>query len=105
MVSAGKVLTKVFGSRNERLLKRYRRIVDQINLLEGDVAKKSDAELRARTRELHEGIISGKYRAADMLPEAFAIIRDSMDRNIGIREIFHPDQNFHPDQFDDDLLE
>src|SRR5690606_33568966 len=37
--------------------------------------------------------------------EAFAIIRESMDRHIGIREIFNPEQNFDPDQFDDHMLQ
>ena len=40
-----------------------------------------------------------------MLPEAFAIIRESMDRNIGIRTIFNPENHFDPDQLDDDMLE
>src|SRR5689334_8355972 len=100
-----KVLTKIFGSRNERLLKRYRRIVEQINAMEGDVAKRTDAELAARTRELREQIRAGKIKSVDILPEALAIVRESMDRNIGIREIFNPEQNFDPDQFDDEMLE
>src|SRR5439155_25598558 len=99
-VAVGKVLTKIFGSRNERLLKRYRRIVDQVNQLESEVAKKTDAELRARTAELRGAIGSGKVRINDVIPECLAIVRESMDRNIGIREIFNPDQNFDPDQFD-----
>ncbi len=100
-----KALTKIFGSRNERLLKRYRKIVDQINKLELEVSKRTDAELAARTREFREGIRAGKIKSADIMPEAFAIVREAMDRNIGIREIFNPDQNFDPDQFDDQLLE
>ena len=71
-----KVLTKVFGSRNERLLKRYRRIVEQVNQLETEVQKKSDAELRARTKELREGITSGKIRSAD----AMAVLQPVYDR-------------------------
>src|SRR5882672_9467686 len=39
------------------------------------------------------------------MPEAFAIIRESMDRNIGIRQIFNPEENFDPDQLDDAMLE
>src|SRR4051794_20586785 len=101
----GKALTKIFGSRNERLLKRYRKIVDQVNELESTVAAKPDDELRARTAEMRAGIRSGKIRPADVLPEAFAIIRESMDRHIGIREIFNPEQNFDPDQLDDEMLE
>ena len=40
-----------------------------------------------------------------MLPEALAIVREAMDRNIGIRSIFNPDENFDPDQLDDETLE
>jgi len=40
-------------------------------------------------------------QSSEVLPEAFAIIRESMDRNIGIRSIFDPDNNFDPDQFSD----
>src|SRR5688572_21524831 len=100
-----KVLTKIFGSRNERLLKRFRRFVEQINAMEPQIAAKTDAELRARTAELREGVRSGKIKSTDILAEAFAIVRESMDRNIGIREIFNPEQNFDPDQFDDEMLE
>ncbi len=105
MSAIQKVLTKVFGSRNERLLKRYRRTVEQVNQLADQVQQKTDAELRARTAELREGIRTGKLRAVDVIPEAFAIVRESMDRHIGIREIFNPEQNFDPDQFDDEMLE
>src|SRR5690349_19539741 len=105
MSTTGKILTKIFGSRNERLLKRYRKIVDQVNALEPKVAKMRDVELRQRTGEINDGLRTGKLRVADVLPEAFAIIRESMDRHIGIREIFNPEQNFDPDQFDDSMLD
>ena len=109
-VSIGKLLTKVFGSRNERLLKRFRRIVDQVNELEPKVRKMTDDELRARTAELRAGLVAKPGRPAtlrieDVMPEAFAIIRESMDRHIGIREIFNPEQNFDPDKLDDKHLE
>ena len=48
-------LKKVFGTRNERLVKRYLRIVDQVSAREGDVRGLSDAELRAQTDKLPEG--------------------------------------------------
>src|SRR5678816_400328 len=105
----GKILTKVFGSRNDRLLKRYRRIVEQVNELEPKVREMTDEQLRARTTELHTGLTARPGRPAtmrveDVMPEAFAIIRESMDRHIGIREIFNPEQNFDPDQLDDEHL-
>ncbi|HEV2293301.1 MAG TPA: SEC-C metal-binding domain-containing protein [Tepidisphaeraceae bacterium] len=104
-LSVQKVLTKVFGSRNERLLKRYRRIVEQINSFEPKVQVMTDEQLRARTQELRAGVTGGLLRSGDVLPEAFAIIRESMDRHIGIREIFNPEQNFDPDKLDDAMLE
>src|SRR5688500_1236977 len=103
-VTVGKILTKIFGSRNERLLKRYHRIVDQINALEPDVRPLTDEQLRARTQELRAAVAARKLGPVEVLPEALAIIRESMDRHIGIREIFNPEQNFDPDKFDDELL-
>ena len=106
--SAGKLLTKVFGSRNERLLKRYRRFVEQINALEPEISQRTDSQLRARTAELREGVRSGKIRSADILAEAFAIVRESMDRNIGIRQVFNPEEDplhkFDPNKLDDAML-
>ncbi len=104
MVSFNKALTKVFGSRNDRLIKRYARIVEQVNANESQVLAQTDEQLRARTLELRTAIHNQELAPADILPEAFAIIRESMDRHIGIREIFNPDQNFDPDKFDDRLL-
>ena len=104
-VNVSKVMTKVFGSRNERMLRRYQKVVDQINLLEPGIRAQSDVQLRERTQELRRQLTSGKIRSAEVMPEAFAIIRESMDRNIGIRSIFDPDNNFDPDQFDDEMLE
>jgi preprotein translocase subunit SecA len=96
MPSVGTLLTKIFGSRNERLLKRYRRIVEQINGLEAQVLPLTDEQLRSRTQELRAAHRSGRQSAAAILPEAFAIIRESMDRHIGIREVFNPEQHFDP---------
>jgi preprotein translocase subunit SecA len=97
-ITIQKVLTGVFGSRNERLLKRLHRIVDRINQMEATVQQLTDPELRARTHELRAGVVSGKMHSADVLPECFAIIRESMDRHIGIRTIFDPESHFDPDK-------
>jgi preprotein translocase subunit SecA len=105
MATFGKILTKVFGSRNERLLKRYRSIVAQVNSFEEKVQAMSDPALRQRTQELRAGLTGGKLDSIEVLPEAFAIIRESMDRHIGIRAIFNPDEQFDPDQFDDEMLQ
>jgi preprotein translocase subunit SecA len=109
-ITVQKVLTVIFGSRNDRLLKRYRATVTQINVLEPQVQALTDEQLAARTQELRAGLAAGKLRSADVLPEAFAIIRESMDRHIGIRSIFNPEENFNPDklpkeQFNDEAYE
>jgi preprotein translocase subunit SecA len=101
----GKSLTKVFGSRNDRLLKKYRRIVQQINAHEPAARAKSDAELRDRTQEIRRDIIAGKLTIDEVLAEAMAIIRESMDRQIGIREIFNPELSFDPDKLNDEMLQ
>src|SRR5688500_9058264 len=103
MVSVGTVMTEVFGRRNDRLLKRYRRIVEQINAREPEAAARNDAQLRQRTRELREAISSGKMSIETAVPEAMAIMRESMDRHIGIREIFNPEQHFAPDRLKPDM--
>jgi preprotein translocase subunit SecA len=101
----GKMLTKVFGSRNERLLKRYHRIVDEVNAVEAKTQALTDLQLRQRTDEIRKQIAEGSLELADVLPEAMSIMRESMDRNIGIRNIFNPDENFDPDKLDDSMLE
>src|SRR3954447_1408732 len=111
-ITVQKVLVKVFGSRNDRLLKRYRKIVDEVNKLEEKVQQMSDEQLRARTLELHTGLTAGDepddkptLRAVDVMPEALAIVREAMDRNIGIRQIFNPDESeFGSAKFDPNKL-
>jgi preprotein translocase subunit SecA len=110
MFSIQKLLTKLFGSRNERLLKRYHKTVEQVNALEDEVRAMPDEAMRERAIEMRKGIAQGRIKAADILPEAFALMRESMDRHIGIRAIFNPDENFNPDalsrqQFSDDVYE
>jgi preprotein translocase subunit SecA len=104
-VSISKVLMKVFGSRNERLLKRYNRVVAQVNAFEPQISAQTDVQLRERTQEIRNLLTTGKIRASEILPEAFAIIREAMDRNIGIRAIFDPENHFDPDKLDDEMLE
>jgi preprotein translocase subunit SecA len=100
----GKFVTKIFGSRNDRLIKRFRKLVEQINSMEPKVVAFDDKQLRDRTLELRAGLMSGKIKSGDVLPEVFAIIRESMDRHIGIRQIFNPEENFDPEKFDDETL-
>src|SRR5271169_3211473 len=78
------ILTKVFGSRNERLLKQYGQGVRQINALEPAISALSDAELRAKTVTLRERVGSGESLDA-VLPEAFAIVREAGKRTLQMR--------------------
>ena len=79
-----KLLTSIFGSRNERLLKQYRRVVDEINALEPQFEQLSDAELRARTDALRQRVGGGESLDA-VLPEAFAIVREGGKRVLKMR--------------------
>ena len=66
-----KILTQIFGSRNDRLLKTYRRTVESINALEPRFEQLSDAELRARTDEFRQRVAAG-VTLDELLPEAAA---------------------------------
>jgi len=77
-------LTKIFGSRNDRLLKTYRKSVERINALEPQMAALSDEQLRAKTDEFRGRI--GQGEAIDtLLPEAFAVVREASKRVMKMR--------------------
>jgi len=78
------VLTKVFGSKNERELKRLEPTVDQINLLEPDMQALSDDRLRAQTALFRERLDRGES-IEDLLPEAFATVREASRRVLNMR--------------------
>jgi preprotein translocase subunit SecA len=80
----GNVLTKIFGSRNERLLKGYARTVAEINALEPAMAKLADAELRGKTEELKSRYAAGAA-VDELLPEAFAVVRETAKRTLRMR--------------------
>jgi preprotein translocase subunit SecA len=78
------LLTQIFGSRNQRLLKQYQKTVREINALEPDIEKLSDAELQAKTPAFKERIANGE--ALDtLLPEAFAVCREASKRVFKMR--------------------
>jgi preprotein translocase subunit SecA len=79
-----RLLTQIFGSRNERLLKQYRRIVQDINALEPTFEQMSDAALRAKTDEFRERFGKGET-LQQMLPEAFATVREGSKRSLKMR--------------------
>lgn len=75
---------KIFGSRNDRILKTYSKIVEKINALESSLEKLSDAELSAQTPKLKALLAEGKT-LDDILPEAFATVREASRRSLGMR--------------------
>ena len=77
-------LTKLFGSRNERLLKQYRKTVVQINALEPELEKLSDEALKAKTEEFKQRVAKGES-LDDLLPEAFAVVREGSKRVMKMR--------------------
>jgi preprotein translocase subunit SecA len=79
-----KILTQIFGSRNDRLLKTYRRDVDQVNALEPQFQKLDDAALRAKTEEFRKRVADGAT-LDDLLPEAFAVVREAGKRVLKMR--------------------
>ncbi|MCO6538748.1 MAG: preprotein translocase subunit SecA [Gilliamella sp.] len=79
-----KLLTKVFGSRNERVLKSMRKRVEKINALEPDMEALTDDELKAKTTEFKDRIASGT-QLDDILEEAFAVVREASKRVFGMR--------------------
>ena len=78
------ILTKVFGSRNQRLLKTYDRNVDRINGFEAAISALSDADLKAKTGEFRARLGNGES-LDDMLPEAFAVVREAAKRTLAMR--------------------
>ncbi len=90
-----KSLTAVFGSRNERLLKGYRKRVEQINALEPGIRVLTDEQMRAAAAQLRARLAGGE-NDWHVLPEAFALMREAMDRHVGLRNAFNPAMNFDP---------
>ncbi|SFU29343.1 preprotein translocase subunit SecA [Pseudoduganella namucuonensis] len=78
------LLTQIFGSRNQRLLKQYQKTVREINALEPAMEKLSDAELQAKTPAFKERIAAGEALDA-LLPEAFAVCREASKRVFKMR--------------------
>jgi preprotein translocase subunit SecA len=78
------LLRKVFGSRNERLLKAMDRVVQRINTLEPTVSALSDIDLRAKTDEFRNRLSAGET-LDDLLAEAFAVVREASKRTLGLR--------------------
>ncbi|OGR05826.1 MAG: preprotein translocase subunit SecA [Deltaproteobacteria bacterium RIFOXYD12_FULL_50_9] len=80
----GAALQKIFGSHNERVIKRMRPLVDRINGLDAEIKKLSDADLAAKTVVFKERVVKGESLDS-LLPEAFAVAREAAWRSIGLR--------------------
>ena len=79
-----RILTRIFGSRNDRLIKRYNKSVQRINALEPAISALSDEALRAKTAEFKERLAKGE-ELDDLLPEAFAVVREAGKRVLNMR--------------------
>ena len=79
-----KLLTSIFGSRNDRLLKQFRQVVAKVNALEAQFEGLDDAALRAKTDEFRQRVAGGES-LDDLLPEAFATVREAGKRTLKMR--------------------
>ncbi len=77
-------LTRIFGSRNQRLVSQYNGLVKKINSFEPALQPLSDADLAAKTVQFREQLAAGKT-LDDLLPEAFAVVREASRRTLGLR--------------------
>jgi preprotein translocase subunit SecA len=81
---ASNFLTQIFGSRNDRQLKQYRKTIAKINALEPSLESLSDEELKNKTQEFKDRVTSGESLDA-LLPEAFAVVREGSKRIMKLR--------------------
>ena len=77
-------LTQIFGSRNDRLLKQFRKTVERINALEPQFEKLGETELQGKTQEFKDRLAKGET-VDDILPEAFAVVREGSKRVMKMR--------------------
>ena len=96
------MLQKVFGTRNERLLKRHWLLVEQVNALEDKYQQMPDEELGKMTEIFKDALASGQ-RPEDILADAFAVIRETSDRHQGFRNALLDEFEFDAGQLDADV--
>jgi len=80
----GNLFKKIFGSRNERILRTFQKDVTKINRLEAEFQALSDEQLRLKTDEFKQRIAKGE-KLDELLPEAFAVVREAGKRTLGLR--------------------
>ena len=78
------MLTKIFGSKNQREIKKLSKVVDRINAFEPDMQALSDEELKAKTAEFRQRFEAGE-NLEQLLPEAFAVVREAGARVMNMR--------------------
>jgi len=78
------IFKKIFGSRNERMLKQYRKVTETINALEAEYEALTDAELQQKTQDFKQALAEGQTLEA-LLPQAFAVVREAGKRVFGMR--------------------
>ena len=79
------MMGKVFGTKNDRELKRYKRRLNRINALEAQYEAMDDAALRAAFEALKQSVVSGEKHLDDVLQDSFAITREAAKRTLGMR--------------------
>jgi len=84
MSSGNPFLSRIFGSRNQRLLRRVGRVVERVNALEKTLAGCGDAQLQAATAKYKERAAGGEP-LEDLMPEAFAVVREAARRTLQLR--------------------
>lgn len=78
-------LAQLFGSHNSRMIKKYEKVVKKINQLEENIILLSDDELKNKTVEFKEQLRNNEKSLNDILPEAFAVVREASKRTLGMR--------------------
>ncbi|WP_428386884.1 preprotein translocase subunit SecA [Mucisphaera sp.] len=91
--AVSKVFSKLFGSRNERMVKSYHRRVEQVNTHEEAVRQLTDDQLRDKTAEFRQRVKDGTPLSS-FLPEVMAVAREAMDRAVGLRKTLDPEAGF-----------
>jgi preprotein translocase subunit SecA len=80
----GKLVRFVIGTRNDRIIKKKRKLVKKINALDSEYQKLSDGELKAKTQEFRDRLAKGE-KLDNLIPEAFATVREASKRVFGMR--------------------
>ena len=95
IAAVSNIFRKIFGTRNDRLVKKYNARVAAINAFEPQVRKLTDAQLKEKTADFIARIKNGTH-IDEVRAEALAVAREAMDRSVGIRNIFNPAHAFDP---------